>query len=264
LPGAIVVAAVTLGRTSPRARVGWRGRDVALGYGVLVVVVAVCLAVVPAAAAGRVISSSSTNLVNLRLHPPFVMVVSAFVEPSLWELWIVVPVVWALGEVQRWLGRAAVLVVGVLGHVGTTLFVSTVLTAGIAKGRIALAEATATDVGVSYVLVAALGLLAARVPGARRLWYVAGLSSFFVGSLLVARSFTDLGHLVAWTLGLGLAVLVSRAAGAVALRSGVVGEDGVEAAPHLREQVDDAGLLFGSAADQRLVHRADQVPGGLP
>jgi hypothetical protein len=193
------------------SRAWWRGRDVALGYAAVVAVVAVGLAVVPTAMADRVISSSSTNLVNLRQHPPFVMVVSAFVEPSLWDLWIVVPLVWALGEVQRWLGRAGVLVVSVLGHVGATLFVSTVLTAGIAKGRIALAEASATDVGVSYVLVAVLGLLTARTDDARRRWYVGGLSAFFLASLLIARSFTDLGHLVAWVMGLSLSVLVSRA-----------------------------------------------------
>jgi len=201
------------------AQAWWRGRDVAVGCAAMVVAVAVGLAVAPDEVADRVISSSSTNLVNLQQHPPFVMVVSAFVVPSPWDLWIVVPLVWALGEVQRWLGRAAVLVVGVLGHVGATLFVSTALTAGIAKGRIALSEATATDVGVSYVLVAALGLLAARVDGARRRWYVAALSLFLVGSLLLARSFTDLGHLVAWALGLGLALLASqagRAAGSVA------------------------------------------------
>ena len=262
MPGAVVTA-VTLGRPVAQARNWWRGRDVALGYGLLVVVVALCLAVAPAAVADRVISSSSTNLVNLRQHPPFVMVVSAFVEPSLWDLWIVVPAVWALGGVQRWLGRAAVLVVGVLGHVGATLFVSTVLTAGIAKGRVALAEATATDVGVSYVMVTALGLLAARTQDMRR-WYVGGLGTFFVASLLVARSFTDLGHLVAWVLGLGLALLVSRAGRAVSQGSGSVGQDGVHGAPRLREQLDGAGLLVGRAADQGLVHGADQVPGGLP
>jgi hypothetical protein len=52
--------------------------------------------------------------------------------------------------------------------------------------------------------------VAARPEGARRRWYVV-LSVYFVGSLLIVRSFTDLGHLVAWVLGVSLAVLVSRA-----------------------------------------------------
>jgi hypothetical protein len=152
-----------------------------------------------------------------------VLVVSAFIEPSLFQLWIVVPLVGALGEVQRWLGRAAVLITVVLGHVGATLFVSTVLTAGIAKGRIALGEATATDVGVSYGLVAALGLLAARVTGARRRWFVATLTVILVWALVLDRSFTDVGHLVAWLVGLALALLVARARGAVPSPPGVSG-----------------------------------------
>jgi len=205
---------------SPSSGAWWRGREVALAYAAVVVVVGVGLAFAPGAVADRVISSSSTNVLNLRQHPPFVMVVSAFVEPSPWDLWIVVPLVWALGEVQRWLGRAGVLVATVLGHVGATLFVATVLSAGLAKGRIALAEASATDVGVSYALVTVLGLLVARTDGARRRWYAAGLSLYFVGSLLIVRSFTDLGHLVAWVLGLSLAVLVSRAGRVAAVGPG--------------------------------------------
>ena len=193
-----------------------RGRDLAIGYAVVVVVTALWLSLVRAPVADRVILSSSTNLVNLRLHPPFVLAVSAFVEPSIRQLWIVVPLVWALGAPQRWLGRAAVVVTVLLGHVGATLFVATVLTAGIVHGRIALSEATATDVGVSYGLVAVLGLLsAALVPGARRRWYLAAFTAGFVLALVAGRSFTDLGHLIAWILGLALALLVHRARTAV-------------------------------------------------
>ena len=189
-----------------------RGRDLAIGYATLVVLTAVWLSLVPARVADRVILSSSTNVANLRLHPPFVMVVSAFVEPSIRQLWIVVPLVWALGSLQRWLGRMAVIITMVLGHVGATLFVATVLTAGIGHGRIALSQATATDVGVSYGLVAVLGLLSARfVRGAIRRWYVVVFTAGFVLALVAGRSFTDLGHLVAWSLGLALALLVHRA-----------------------------------------------------
>lgn len=186
----------------------WRGRDLGLGYAAVVIGTAVGLALIPPGDAQRVVLSSSTNVVNLRQHPPFVLVVSAFVEPSLAQLWIVLPLVWALGALQRRLGRAAVAVTVVLGHVGATLFVSTVLTAGIAKGRISLAEATATDVGVSYGLVAALGVLTAYAPARWRSRYRVGVTVVLLGVLLAARSFTDLGHLVAWGTGLALSVLV--------------------------------------------------------
>lgn len=108
---------------------------------VVVVVVAVVLSLVPSSIADRFVINSSTNLVNLREHPPYVLLVSAFVEPSPWQLWIVVPLVWAYGTIQRWLGRAAVFVTWFFGHVGTTLLMSTILTAGIAHGRISLSEA---------------------------------------------------------------------------------------------------------------------------
>ena len=188
-----------------------RGRDVALVYAAIVVAVAVALALLPQARADAVVLRSSTNLVNLRLHPRFVVVVSAFVEPSLLDLVLLVPLVWAFGALQRRTGRAALLVAAVLGHLTATLVVSTLLLAGITKGRIALAEAVAPDVGVSYALVAVLGLLTAWAPPARRLWFVAGGTVAFVAVVVVSRTFTDLGHLVAWSVGLALALLVRQA-----------------------------------------------------
>jgi hypothetical protein len=192
----------------------------------VVVTLAVAVALMPDHQANRFVLDTSTNLVNLRQHPPFVLVVSAFVEPSIQQLWIVVPLVWAIGALQRWLGRAAVIITVVLGHVGATLFVATVLTAGIAHGRIALSEATATDVGVSYGLVAVLGLLSASfVRDFIRRWYLTALTAGLVLALVVGRSFTDLGHLVAWSLGLALALLVHRARTAGPARPGRVSGD---------------------------------------
>jgi hypothetical protein len=188
-----------------------RGRGVALVYAAVVVVSAVSLSLAPQAVADRVILTSSTNLVNLRQHPPFVLMASAFVEPSVWELWIVVPLVWGLGVLQRWMGRVAVLITVVFGHVGATLAVATILAAGIDKQRFPFSQAAATDVGVSYGLVAVLGLLTVRAPARYRRWFVLVGSLAALGALVVDRSFTDLGHLVAWLIGLALAVLVTRA-----------------------------------------------------
>ncbi len=169
------------------------------------------LALMASERAHRVVVASSTNLVNLRQHPPYVLVVSAFVEPSVMQLWIIGPLVWALGALQRRLGRAATVVTVMVGHIGASLFVATMLTAGIAKGRISLTEATATDVGVSYGLVAVLGVLTVYIPRRWRRPTVLGGTLALVGVLAVGRSFTDLGHLVAWAFGLGLSVLVGAA-----------------------------------------------------
>jgi hypothetical protein len=195
-----------------------RGRDVALAYGAVVLVVAVALNLLPQDVADTVVLKVSTNLVNLRQHPPFVVAVSAFVEPSLLGLVLVVPLVWAFGALQRRVGRAALVTSAVLGHLTATLVVSTVLLAGIAKGRIALAEATASDVGVSYALVTVLGLLTAWAPAARRRWFLVGGTGGLVGLLLVSRTFTDLGHLVGWAVGLSLALLVVRVTAAGSAR----------------------------------------------
>jgi hypothetical protein len=193
------------------SRASLAGRDVGIGYGALVVVVGLALALASPSVADAVVRGSSTNLDNLRLHPPLVLVVSAVVEPSLWDLWIVVPLVWALGELQRRLGRAAVVVAVALGHVGATLFVATILTAGIAHGRVALSAAAATDVGVSYGLATVLGLLTAGVRPPRRRWFRLVPTVGFIVVLWWDRTFTDLGHLAAWVVGLGLSVLVVRA-----------------------------------------------------
>jgi hypothetical protein len=187
------------------------GSDLALAYAGVVAALAVALTMMPARVANRLVVDSSTNLANLRAHPPFVLVVSAFVEPSVWQLWILVPLLLAYSELQRWLGRAAVVITAVLGHVGATLFVSTILAAGVAHGRIQLSVRNATDVGVSYGLVAVLGLLAARVPRRWRSWYVMSFTVGFAVTLIIGRGFTDLGHVSAWAIGLGLAVLVHRA-----------------------------------------------------
>jgi hypothetical protein len=187
-----------------------RPRDVGLVYGALVVVLGVTLSVVPASVADRFVLDSSTNLVNLRQHPPYVLVVSALVVPSVWQLWIVLPVVWAYGVLQRWLGRVAVVITVAFGHIGATLLVATVLTAGIAHDRFSLAQARAADVGVSYGLVAVLGLLTARL-AARHVKRAAAAGTLVaLGALVVDRSFTDLGHLAAWLIGLGLALLLRR------------------------------------------------------
>ena len=200
---------------------GWlRRRDAAVSYAVVVLVLAVAIGLLPGRLAQRFVINSSTNLANLRSHPPYVLLVSAFVISPLWQVWILAPAVWVYGEIQRWLGRGSVLVVAVLGHVGATLFVATMISAGIAHGQVSLAEARGADVGVSYGLVTAMGLLAARLPVHRRAgglgWvtrdvYVGLVSAALVLLLVLDRSFTDLGHLSAWGIGLSLAWLLVQA-----------------------------------------------------
>lgn len=59
------------------------GSDLAVGYAGVVSVLVLVLAVLPQRAVDRIVLDSSTNLVNLRQHPPLVLVVSAFPGLSL-------------------------------------------------------------------------------------------------------------------------------------------------------------------------------------
>ncbi len=187
-----------------------RDTDLAWAYAAVVLVVAVVARALPGASEELVLDSS-TNLDNLRHTPVLVLVASAFVVAPLSGLWILVPLVVAFGAAQRWLGRAATLVVATLGHVGATLFVAVLLATGIERGWLSPAIAHAPDVGVSYGLAAVAGLLAARVPAGRRRWYVLGLLVVAAGPLAIRPTFTYVGHTIAALLGLALAVLVARA-----------------------------------------------------
>jgi hypothetical protein len=192
-----------------------RGSDLALLYGGVVVAVTVVLASLPGPTRDAVVLHSSTNLDNLRLHPLWVLVVSAFVVSSLHGLWMVPFLALAVAAVQRWLGRIPAVFAAAVGHVGATLFVAVLIVAGISHGRLAASVAHEPDVGVSYVLACLAGLLAARVPP-RWVWaYVAALAAYFTVPLLVRPTFTDLGHVTALVTGLGLAHLAVRAADAV-------------------------------------------------
>lgn len=213
------------GRTQLRAlaRRSWalvRGSDLAVGYSLVVIVVALALAALPRHVHDQVVLDSSTNLANLRDHPLYVLLVSAFVVSDLLGLWMVPFLALAYAAAQRWLGRGPTVVVALIGHVGATLMVASVLTAGIRHGRLAKSVAHEPDVGISYGLACVAGLLAARVPARYRPWYVAGLVAFFAGPLLVNPTFTDLGHTCALSLGFGMAWLAARAGEAAGREGG--------------------------------------------
>jgi hypothetical protein len=204
-------AGATAAAMLDRVRRLCRGRDVALGYSLIVVAVAITLAVAPRSVHDELVLRSSTNLNNLRHHPIYVLVVSAFVLASPVELVEIPLLIWAYGAVQRWLGRGAAVITGAYGHVGATLFVAALLATGITRGVISPAVAHVEDVGVSYGLAAVAGLCTIRVPRRWRAAYVTVLAAVLAVALVLFHTFTDIGHATAWAIGLGLAVIVSGA-----------------------------------------------------
>lgn len=188
-----------------------RRDDLAWTYAAVVLIVAVVVRALPGTRTQDLVLESSTNLDNLLHTPLLVLGASAFVESSLWGLWILAPLVVVFAAAQRWLGRTATVIVAVLGHVGATLFVAVLLAAGIDDGLVDADVARAPDVGVSYGLAAVAGVLVARVPRRRRPWYALGVLAVAGASVLLDPDFTGVGHVTAVLLGFALAVLVSRA-----------------------------------------------------
>ena len=188
----------------PGLRERVRGRDLAVAYAVVLVVVALAIALQPGHESNRLVLESSTNLDNLSDAPLLVLVVSAFVTSSLAGLWIVVPLVWAYAAAQRWLGRGATVLVAAFGHVFATLTVAVVLSAGIAHHELDRDLAREPDVGASYGLAAVLGVLTLRLPRKRRRVVVAAATLVGLAIAAISETFTDVGHLVAWGIGLGM------------------------------------------------------------
>lgn len=208
--------------TSPAARRlrGWlAGRDLAVGYAVVVVAVALVVFAQPSAVSHRWVLESSTNLHNLRMRPVRVLVLSAFVVSTPWSLWVVPVLVAVVGGAQRWVGRTATLVVALFGHVLSTVFVAVLLQAGIATHLLDRDLAREPDVGVSYVLAAVWGLLLFRASPQRRRVVGPLVVLGLLAVVVLSETFTDVGHLVAWCIGAGTGLVGSRMAAAPSLHA---------------------------------------------
>ena len=153
----------------------------------------------------------STNLEELGHDPMRVLAASAFWLSSSWELfvWLVLFSL-VLAPVERWIGSARTALVFALGHAGATLLTAAGLWLAIHYGAVGGYVEHAIDVGVSYGFFAVAAVLAFRLSGRRRALYLAVLIAYLAVSAGVARDFTDLGHLVAFAIGLSLAPLVTR------------------------------------------------------
>ncbi|MCW2600904.1 MAG: hypothetical protein JWM02_2733 [Frankiales bacterium] len=187
-----------------------RGRDVGAVYAGVVLISGIVVFAQPHGVAAQAVLDSSTNVSNLRTQPLLVLVLSAFVVSSLESLWILPCVVWVFGAAQRWVGRAATVLVAAFGHVFATVFVGILVHAGIAHHALSNGVAHEPDVGVSYGLAALVGLMVFRLPQATRRKVAVLGTAALIGFVLVSQTFTDLGHLVAWGIGLAMGFVGSR------------------------------------------------------
>ncbi len=184
----------------------WRGWDLPVAYALVVLVASVWIAWQPGG--GALVLAASTNLQNMQQRPVQVLLLSLFVVSPLWFLLLLVPLVVAYREVQRWLGRIALVITVLLCHVFGSLWVMVAEVMALSDRSVSAAIVNRHDVGVSYGLAGVLGLLLVRVPRRLRLWYgLASVAAVIV--LIVTRSaFSSIGHGSAWLIGVGLSWLV--------------------------------------------------------
>ena len=220
------------------------GSDVGVVYAVMLLVMTLYLTFAPDHVRDSIVAYSSTNLRNLRVHPLSVLWLSGFIVPSLGGLWSSVPfLLLAFTIVQRTLGRAALIISAVFGHIGATLFVSVLLRSGISKGLVDPSVRLASDVGFSYAMFGVAGMV---VVWFTRTWtklaYVAVLSLYLGAYAVFSRTFTDIGHVSAWLIGLATACVAGTA-----LRRGR--REG--AAPYATDMAGTADAAGTAGAEER-------------
>ncbi|MEU9299111.1 rhomboid-like protein [Streptomyces sp. NPDC048269] len=146
---------------------------------------------------------NSSNIHQLVKHPVRALLSSAF--------WIASPASLALyallfelfhAPVERWLGTLRWLLIVATAHIVATLVSQKVLMMAIQDHRAPRSMTHVVDIGVSYGLAAAVGVLTYRLPGPWKWLYLAGAVAFFGIPLVTGGTFTDLGHAIALCVGL--------------------------------------------------------------
>jgi hypothetical protein len=156
----------------------------------------------------QLMQAASTNLTNLGHWHWWTLATSAFVVPGdLGLRWLLgVGAVLAAGELA-WQGRRLVAVF-LAGHVGATALVAVGLAIGVAHGWVPTTTSTATDVGVSYGVIAVAGALTAWLPATARPGWLLVWGVPLVEALVRVPTFTDVGHVCALAIGVGCGVLL--------------------------------------------------------
>jgi hypothetical protein len=179
---------------------------VTAAYAAVLVAVAGTLSMLGPQLQNSVIAHMSTNLYNLQRGHLGTLVGSAFVTDE-GPIYIWLPGLVCLLALAEWFWRGRRLVVAfALGHVGATLIVAVWLAVATYVGWLPKSVTLASDVGVSYGAAGVLGALTAAIPPRLRPgwigWWLA------VGMLIAAsgQDFTAIGHALALTLGVLLAM----------------------------------------------------------
>lgn len=162
--------------------------------------------------ADTLIRAQSTNLDNLTDRPLQVLIASAFWTSGAVLPWqLVLRFTFILAPVERRLGTLRTVLVFGAGHVGATLLVAAGLQYGVSHRLLDHGLVHASDVGVSYGLVAVAGALTWLIVPARwRIVWVAAVYVAITVAVLGGVTFTDVGHQLSLLIGLATAPLIRR------------------------------------------------------
>lgn len=175
---------------------------VTVAYAIALSVVMVTLLVLGPKVRDRVTEYASTNLHNLAHGRISTLLGSAFVaDTDLVYLWLPGLICLLLAAELLWHWRR-LLVVLVIGHVGATVLVAAGLVTAVELGWLPRSISRATDVGVSYGVMAVVGALTSAVPPRFKPAWFGWWFSAAAAVLLVSTDFTDTGHVVALLLGM--------------------------------------------------------------
>jgi len=183
---------------------GMRRAWVTASYAAIVSTVTVVMVRMDPAAHNALIRHASTNLHNLARGRVGTLIGSAFVvDAGPLYLWLPGLVCLLLCAELIWGGRRLA-VTFVAGHVGATLIVAAGLAAAVEFGWLSSSITRASDVGMSYGAMAVVGVLTSAIP---QRWRPGWLGFWFTAAAVVivgGASFTDVGHVVALVLGIGV------------------------------------------------------------
>ncbi|MEE6270212.1 rhomboid-like protein [Streptomyces diastatochromogenes] len=145
---------------------------------------------------------TSSNIHELNEHPVPSLLISGFwiEQPGSFLLYAVMfELVHA--NVERWMGSWRWLLTVGAAHVAATLASQELVLLAIEGHQLPRSMTHVVDIGVSYGLAAAAGVLTYRLPSPWRYGYLVGLLAFFGVPLATGATFTDFGHAIALTMG---------------------------------------------------------------
>ncbi|MGW1072351.1 rhomboid-like protein [Streptomyces sp. NPDC002537] len=147
---------------------------------------------------------NSSNIHELNRHPLQSLLISGFwiENPSSFVLYAVLFELFH-ANVERWIGTWRWLLTIALAHVAATLISQEVVLLSIENHSLPRSMKHVVDIGVSYGLAAAAGVLAYRVPRPWRWAYVGAVGLFFAVPFAAGATYTDLGHAISVAIGLG-------------------------------------------------------------